>query len=147
MLLPFGSIFDVSPDQLRQQLEREYELRIDLDSEMAVDNGPLEERKRALHSVFITQLARMPPHERWARPIANNCRYLHTVGHRPLWRDRMLQFASHQPSPGIRGDSVGDNMAAGTSAILPQTHQFAYISEVEPEPQQPESSSSPQNVK
>lgn len=147
MLLPFGSIFDVSPDQLRQQLEREYELRIDLDSEMAVDNGPLEERKRALHSVFITQLARMPPHERWARPIANNCRYLHTVGHRPLWRDRMLQVTSHQPSSGIHGDSVNDNIAAEAGATLPQTHQFAHISEVEPEPQQCESSSSPQNIK
>lgn len=76
MLLPFCSIFHLSPDQLRQQLEREYELRInpDLDAELAVDSGTLEERKRALHSVFITQMARLPSHERWARPIANNCR-------------------------------------------------------------------------
>ena len=41
MLLPFCSIFHLSPDQLRQQLEREYELRInpDLDAELAVDSG------------------------------------------------------------------------------------------------------------
>ena len=142
MLLPFCSIFDLSPDQLRQQLEREYELRIDLDADFNIDNGTLEERKRALQSVLITQGARLPPHERWARAIVNNCRYLHTSGHRPLWRDRMLQFA-RSPSD-TRGDSVD---AAGTSATSHQTHQFAHISEVEPEPQQRESSSSPQNVK
>ena len=55
----------------------------------------------------------------------------------------MLQFASRQSSSSTRGE---DHIAAGTSAVLPQTHQFAHISEVEPEPQQRESSSSPQNV-
>jgi Tfp pilus assembly PilM family ATPase len=61
MLLPFGTI---SPDQLRQQLEREYELRINLDEEADVDPGTPEERKRALLSVCVIQMARLPPHER-----------------------------------------------------------------------------------
>ncbi len=144
MLLPFSSIFHISPDQLCQQLEREYELRIDLEADLTMDPGNLEERKRALLSVCVAQMARMPPHERWARLMANNCQCLHAVDHRPLWRDRMLQFASDCSSSGAR-DSVNDNVAAATSAISPQTHQFAYISEVEREPQQGESSSSPRN--
>jgi hypothetical protein len=67
MLLPFGAIFDVSPDRLRQQLEREYELAINLDADVAMDPPTKDEVKRALHSVCITQIARVPPEERWAR--------------------------------------------------------------------------------
>lgn len=75
MLLPFGNIFHISPDQLRQQLEREYELRIDLEAELDMDPGTLEERKRALFSACVAQVARLPPHERWARSMANKCQY------------------------------------------------------------------------
>ena len=70
MLLPFSSVFHVSPDQLRQQLEREYELQIDIDTDFPVEFGTMEERKRALFSVCLAHMARLPPHERWARPIA-----------------------------------------------------------------------------
>ena len=75
MLLPFSNIFHISPDQLRQQLEREYELRIDLEAEFDMDPGTLEERKRALFSACVAQVARLPPHERWARSMANKCQY------------------------------------------------------------------------
>ena len=144
ILLPFSSIFHVSPDQLRQQLEREYELRIDPYAELNMDPGTLEEGKRALLSMCAAQMARMPPHERWARLMANDCQYLHTIDHRPQWRDRVLQIASDCFSSGVR-DSANDNAAAATSAILPQTHHSAYISEVEREPQQRESSCSPRS--
>lgn len=128
----------VSFDQFRQQLEREYEL--------TVDHAILEEVNRTLHSVVGAQMDQLPPHERWARPMASNYRYLHNFGHRPLWRDRMLQFMGHHFSSGVHGDSVDVDITAGLRAALPQTHQFAHISEMEPESQQRESSSSPQNV-
>ena len=139
MLLPFCIMLRVSSDQLRQQLEREYEL--------SMDHAGLEELDRTLLSVVVAQTAQLPPHERWARFIANNGRSLHTIGHRPPWMDLILQFAGHQSSSGVHGDSVNDNIAAGLSTTLPQTHQFAHIFEVESEPQQRESSSPPQNVK
>lgn len=143
MLLPFSISFHISPDQLRQQLEREYELQIDPYAELDLDPGTLEEGKRALLSMCAAQMARMPPHERWAwaRLKANVCQYLHMIDRRPQWRDQVLQIASDCFPSGVH-DSANDNTAAATSAILPQAHQSAYISEVESEPQQRESSSS-----
>ena len=65
MLLPFSIIFDISSDDLCRQLEREYELPIDLDTDIAMEPPSQEERKNALYCVCITQMARLPPHERW----------------------------------------------------------------------------------
>ena len=146
ILLPFSSGFDVSPDQLCQQLEREYELRIDPYAELDMDPGTMEEGKRALLSMGAAQMARMPPRERWARLMAKICQYLHTVDYRPKYRDHVLQIASDCFSSDVR-DSANNNAAAATSEILPQTHQSAYISEVEREPQQRESSCSPRSRK
>jgi len=64
MLLPFCTIHNISPDQLRQQLEREYELQIDLGADLYLEPGTTEERERALDSVCLAQMARLPPHER-----------------------------------------------------------------------------------
>jgi len=64
MLLPFSIGFDISPDQLRQQLEREYELPVDLDANLSMDPPTPEERKRALYFVCLKHMARLPPHER-----------------------------------------------------------------------------------
>ena len=65
MLLPFSAAHNIPPDQLRRQLEREYEIQIDTDRDFAVDPPTPEEQKRALSSALVTQMARLPPHERW----------------------------------------------------------------------------------
>ena len=67
MLLPFSAPFNISPDQLRRQLEREYEVPIDRGINLAMDPLTPEEQKRALSAVFVAQMARLPPHERWAK--------------------------------------------------------------------------------
>ena len=67
MLRPFSEAYNIPPDQLRRQLEREYEMQIDTDREYAFDPPTPEEQKRALSSVLVTEMARLPPNERWAR--------------------------------------------------------------------------------
>jgi len=62
MLLSFSITFDIPSDQLRQQLEREYELPVDLDANLSMDPPTPEERKRALYFVCLKQMVRL--HER-----------------------------------------------------------------------------------
>lgn len=64
MLLPFGATWDIAPDQLCRQLEREYGLQIDLEADLSMDIPTPEERKRALSFVCRAHLARLAPHER-----------------------------------------------------------------------------------
>ena len=64
MLLPFVSTLGVSPDQLRQQLEREYELSIALDGDTPLELPTEEERTRALYFACLNHAARLPPDER-----------------------------------------------------------------------------------
>ena len=75
MLLPFSAVHNIPPDQLRRQLEREYEIQIDTDRDFAVDPPTPEEQKRALSSAVVTHMARMPPQERWGR-FRYNYQYL-----------------------------------------------------------------------
>ena len=137
MLLPFRAPPDISPDQLRRQLEREYGLPIDSDNNLAMDPPTPEEQKRALSSACVTQMARLPAHERWAR-FGYIYQRLRENRHRSLLRNRMLQFLSDWRSsgtPNVR-ESVNENAppARGTTSL--PIHQFAHISEVEHEPQQ-----------
>jgi hypothetical protein len=64
MLLTFAPTLGVSPNQLRQQLEREYELSIDLEADTPLEFPTTEERTRALYYACMNHEARLPPDER-----------------------------------------------------------------------------------
>jgi len=64
MLLPFVSRLGVTPDQLRQQLENEYEVSINIDEDTPLELPTEEERARALYFACMNLATRLPPDER-----------------------------------------------------------------------------------
>jgi len=64
MLLPFASGLGVTPDQLRQQLENEYEISINLDADTPLELPTEEELTRALYFACMNHASRLPLDER-----------------------------------------------------------------------------------